>query len=76
MRSGSYTFHLTCADGEDWLPFYVLQRRKGPFASIGFFAPTFTYRAYANDRRGQADAAYHKRVREWGAYPHNPGPAS
>lgn len=72
MPSGAYAFHLTCRDGEDWLPFYVLPKRQGPFAPIAFLAPTFTYQAYANDRRGGADAAYQERVRQWGAYPHNP----
>lgn len=72
IPSGAYAFHLTCRGGEDWLPFYILPKREGPFAPIAFLAPTFTYQAYANDRRGGADAAYLRRVREWGAYPHNP----
>ncbi|MCA1444142.1 N,N-dimethylformamidase large subunit [Ensifer sp. IC4062] len=72
MHSGAYAFHLTCSDGEDWLPFYVLPKRQGPFAPVAFLAPTFTYQAYANDRRGQADGAFLERVRQWGAYPHNP----
>jgi len=25
LRSGCYVLHVTCADGEDWLPFYVLR---------------------------------------------------
>ncbi|MGH7155774.1 MAG: N,N-dimethylformamidase beta subunit family domain-containing protein, partial [Acetobacteraceae bacterium] len=72
LRSGAYAFHLTCRDGEDWLPFYVLPRRQGPFAPIAFLAPTFTYQAYANHARDSTDAAYLERVRQWGAYPHNP----
>ncbi|WP_172374643.1 N,N-dimethylformamidase beta subunit family domain-containing protein [Mesorhizobium sp. NZP2234] len=72
MPSGAYAFQLTCRAGEDWLPFYILPKREGPFAPIAFLAPTFTYQAYANDRRSGADAAYHQRVRDWGAYPHNP----
>lgn len=72
MRSGAYALHLTCAGGEDWLPLYILPPRKGPFAPIVFLAPTFTYQAYANHARGNADNAYHDRVREWGAYPYNP----
>jgi N,N-dimethylformamidase len=72
MKSGAYAFHLTCEAGEDWLPFYVLSSRQGPFAPIAFLASTFTYQAYANHARGNADEAYHRRVREWGAYPHNP----
>ncbi|HLI13768.1 MAG TPA: N,N-dimethylformamidase beta subunit family domain-containing protein [Alphaproteobacteria bacterium] len=72
MRSGAYALHLSCRGGEDWLPLYVLPRRNGPFAPILFLAPTFTYQAYANHARGNADAAYFERVRQWGAYPHNP----
>ena len=72
MRSGAYALHLTCRGGEDWLPLYVLPRREGPFAPIAFLASTFTYQAYANHARGNADAAYHERVRQWGAYPYNP----
>ena len=33
LRSGSYMLHLTCAAGEDWLPFYVRPRANGPQAS-------------------------------------------
>jgi N,N-dimethylformamidase len=72
LKSGAYAFHLTCAAGEDWLPFYVLPRLQGPFARIAFLASTFTYQAYANHARDNADEAYHRRVGEWGAYPHNP----
>jgi N,N-dimethylformamidase len=72
MRSGAYAFHLTCEDGEDWLPFYVLPPRDGPHAAVAVLASTFTYQAYANHSRGNADAAYKERVASWGAYPHNP----
>ena len=46
--------------------------RDGPFAPIAFLASTFTYQAYANHARGNADAAFQARVAAWGAYPHNP----
>jgi len=72
LRSGAYAFHLTCAEGEDWLPFYVLPARNGPHAAVAVLASTFTYQAYANHARGNADAAYKERVAAWGAYPHNP----
>jgi len=72
LRSGSYALHLTCAAGEDWLPFYVRPRASGPHARIAFLAPTFTYQAYANFARGNADAAYTARVADWSAYPYNP----
>jgi N,N-dimethylformamidase len=72
LPSGAYAFHLTGAGGEDWLPFYVLPTRGGPRARVAFLASTFTYQAYANHARGNADAAYHARAAAWGAYPHNP----
>jgi N,N-dimethylformamidase len=72
LPSGAYALHLTCPAGEDWLPLYVLPRRSGPFAPVAVLASTFTYQAYANHARGNADAAYKERVAAWGAYPHNP----
>jgi N,N-dimethylformamidase len=72
LPSGAYAFHLTCAGGEDWLPFYVLPPRGEARAPVAFLASTFTYQAYANHARGNADAAYKARVATWGAYPHNP----
>ena len=66
LPSGAYALHLTCAAGEDWLPFYVLPQRQGPFAPIAFLASTFTYQAYANHARGNADAAYHRARRGLG----------
>ncbi len=72
LASGAYALHLTCAAGEDWLPLYILPPRTGPFASVAVLASTFTYQAYANHARGNADPAYRSRVAAWGAYPHNP----
>ena len=72
LPSGAYALHLTCANGEDWLPFYALPKRGGPHAPIAFVAPTFTYQAYANHARGNTDDAHFARVMEWGAYPANP----
>ncbi len=72
LPSGSYVLHLTCPEGEDWLPFYVLGRRGSPDAAIVFLAPTFTYQAYANHARGNCDDAFRERVSAWGAYPFNP----
>jgi N,N-dimethylformamidase len=72
LRSSAYALHLTCDAGEDWLPFYVLPRRNGPFAQIVFLASTFTYQAYANHARTSIDQAYYDRVAAWGAYPYNP----
>ena len=72
LASGAYAIHLSCADGCDVLPLYVLPCRVGPFAKIVFLAATFTYQAYANHARGNADAAWHARAASWGAAPHNP----
>ncbi|OJY76892.1 MAG: N,N-dimethylformamidase large subunit [Rhodospirillales bacterium 70-18] len=72
LRSGAYALHLTCAGREDWLPLYVLPKRAGPSAPVVFLAATFTYQAYANHARGNADAEYLARVAAWGAYPNNP----
>lgn len=72
MASGCYAFHLTAEDGEDWLPFYVLPPRGTATAPVAFLASTFTYQAYANHARGNADAEFLARIRDWGAYPHNP----
>ncbi len=72
LPSGAYALHLSCEGGEDFLPFYVLPKRGGPFAPIAFLAPTFTYQAYANHARDNTDAAHLGRVKEWGAYPANP----
>jgi N,N-dimethylformamidase len=72
LPSGCYMLHLTCNDGEDWLPFYVLPPKAGPKAPIAFLASTFTYIAYANHARGNTDQAFRDRVAAWGAYPHFP----
>ena len=62
MPSGAYALHLTCNEGQDHIPFYVLPNRTGPFASVVFLASTFTYQAYANHARGNADAPYKARA--------------
>jgi N,N-dimethylformamidase len=72
LASGAYALHLSADAGEDWLPFYVVPKRQGPFAPIAFLAPTFTYQAYANHARTGIDQAYYDRVAAWEAYPYNP----
>ena len=72
LPSGAYALHLTCPGGEDWLPLYILPKRQGPHAKLAFLASTFTYQAYFNHARGNADATYLSRAEQWGAYPHNP----
>ena len=72
LKSGAYALHIACDRGEDWLPLYVLPPRGVARSPLAFLASTFTYQAYANHARGNADAAYKARVAAWGAYPHNP----
>ena len=68
MASGS------AADGghEDTVPVWVLPPRGTATAPVAFLASTFTYQAYTNHRRFNADAAFKARQAAWGAYPHNP----
>jgi len=70
LRSGCYMLHLSCAGGEDWLPFYLLPPCAGPHADIVFLASTFTYIAYANHARDNTDAGFRDRIADWGAYPY------
>ncbi len=70
LAGGVYGVRLRCEDAEDILPFYV--RPQTPTAPILLLISTFTYQAYFNHARGNADAAYFKRAADWGAYAHNP----
>jgi N,N-dimethylformamidase len=72
LKSGSYALHLTCAEGEDWIPFYVLPPRSGPRPKVAFLAPTFTYQVYGNQAIGWTNEALRRRMADWGAYPHVP----
>ncbi len=72
LASGAYCLRLSCAEGEDRLPFYVVPSREGSRAAVAFLAPTFTYQAYANHARGNVDDAFRARSAAWGASPYNP----
>ena len=77
MRSGAYGVRLRGTDAqgkahEDIVPFYVLPPKGTATAKVAFLASTFTYQAYANHARGNADASYKARRAAWAAYPHNP----
>ncbi|MGI4950818.1 MAG: N,N-dimethylformamidase beta subunit family domain-containing protein [Janthinobacterium lividum] len=86
LRSGVYGIRLRAAAdpeaadpeaadsevAEDTIPVWVLPPRGTVGAPVAFLASTFTYQAYANHARGNADAAYKARRAAWGAYPHNP----
>ncbi len=77
LRSGVYGVRLRGSGPggvavEDCIPLYVLPPRGAVTAPVAFLASTFTYQAYANHSRSNADAAYVARRADWGAYPHNP----
>jgi N,N-dimethylformamidase len=70
--SGVYGLAIDNQIGTDTIPFYVCPDPALPRQRIVFLAPTFTYMAYANHARGNFSGGLEARVREWGAYPHNP----
>lgn len=72
LASGVYGIRLRAEGEEDTIPVWVLPPRGTVTAPIAFLASTFTYQAYANHSRGNADAAYQARRAAWGAYPHHP----
>jgi N,N-dimethylformamidase len=47
--SGVYAAHLTAAEDEEWLPFFVRPPRDEARSPIAFLAPTLSYLAYANE---------------------------
>lgn len=48
LRSSPYAIHLTCEDGEELIPFFVLPPKGTRTAKAAFLAPTMTYMAYSN----------------------------
>lgn len=72
VPSGIYGLTVESEFGTDTIPFYVLPSTALPRNKILFLAPTFTYLAYANHARGNFLGELQGRVRDWGAYPHNP----
>jgi N,N-dimethylformamidase len=48
LESGPYAIHLTCEDGEEFVPFFVLPPIGKPGSKVAFLAPTMTYMAYSN----------------------------
>ena len=71
-RSGVYGARIRCRDAEDIIPFYVRPPTGTKTADVAYLASTFTYQVYANHRRGVLDHPFRTRMRQWGAYPHNP----
>lgn len=48
LASSPYAIHLTCEDGEEFIPFFVLPPKGQTTAKAAFLAPTMTYMAYSN----------------------------
>lgn len=69
--SGVYGLVVENNRGNDTIPFYITPASGGPRARIVFLAPTLTYLAYANHARGNFEGGLERRVKAWGAYPHN-----
>jgi N,N-dimethylformamidase len=72
LPSGAYALHVQCAEGEDWLPLFVLPGDVSTRSRVALLIPTFTYQAYANYARHNSDAPYWERVKAWDAYAFNP----
>jgi len=57
LPSGVYAARVSCAaNGEDFLPFFVLPAKTAQKAPVAFLASTFTFLAYANSHHGYEDA--------------------
>jgi N,N-dimethylformamidase len=72
VPSGVYGLAVANDIATDTIPFYVLPGLGVQRQKIVFLAPTFTYMAYANHARGNFVGPLEARVKDWGAYPHNP----
>ncbi|RWQ46531.1 N,N-dimethylformamidase beta subunit family domain-containing protein [Mesorhizobium sp.] len=70
--SGVYGIRLRCENAEDIIPFFVRPARNAPRAKVAVLFSTFTYVAYAQNPRGNFDAAYIQRRNDWSAYPYHP----
>jgi N,N-dimethylformamidase len=72
LKSGIYGARVRAGDEEDIIPFFVSPARGTPSNAVAVLLPTFTYAAYANHARGNADEAYMRWVGNWGAREANP----
>ena len=71
--SGTYGLEVSNDQGSDTIPFFVLPARGAPRKAIAVLVSTFTFLAYANNARGNFDAAFRDRIRDWpAAYPYHP----
>jgi N,N-dimethylformamidase len=72
MPSGVYVMRISCNDNEDVMPFFVCPPLGKPSAKLCVLISTFTYSIYGNHARPDYHAGWQDRIKEWGAYPHNP----
>jgi N,N-dimethylformamidase len=68
--SGFYAAHISNADGQDYIPFFV--RPRVPAADVLFLVPTYTYQVYGCFVRPGRGAEIRERVAAWGALTETP----
>jgi N,N-dimethylformamidase len=72
MPSGIYVMRISCNDQKDAMPFFICPPLGKPTAKLCVLISTFTYAIYGNHARPDYHAGWQDRIKEWGAYPHNP----
>jgi N,N-dimethylformamidase len=72
MPSGIYVMRISSDLCEDAMPFFVCPPLGKPTAKLCVLVSTFTYTIYGNYARPDYHASWQGRIKEWGAYPHNP----
>ena len=72
MPSGVYIMRISCNGYEDAMPFFVCPTLGKPTATLCVLVSTFTYAIYGNHSRPDYQDGWQDRIKEWGAYPHNP----
>ena len=72
MPSGIYVMRISCDGHEDAMPFFVCPPKGVRRAKLCVLVSTFTYAIYGNHARPDYVPAWQERIKEWGAYPHNP----
>ena len=72
LPSGIYAVKLECGEHQDKIPFFVLPPRGKRTANLCLLISTYTYTVYGNHARPDFQDSWRDRIRDWGAYPHNP----
>jgi len=72
MSSGIYVMRISTDGHEDAMPFFVCPPLGKPTAKLCVLVSTFTYTIYGNHARPDYHEGWQSRIKEWGAYPHNP----